>query len=356
MNRKMQDWIVKGKEVFIGLDDSKKTWRVCVRSGKMAIHDTSMPANYEVLRSYLKRRYPECTIQVMYEAGFRGFNLYDRLTEDGIGCVVLPPHLMLEAKVNRVKTDKRDAWRLAKMLEDNEYRGCYVPDRERREDRQVCRTLNAVEKEIKSTRNRIRKLLQYHGVDTSIPDEKAWGKGEFRGIGKLSVGESLKKSIKVLLSILESMWTHQVALRKELMALSKKPRYQRAFAIARTLPGIGWLTSIRLILELGEDFTRFSTSKSIANFLGLTGSEYSTGEVQHKGRITGQGPTMVRSWMIESAWVGIRRDPVLREKFDAVWKNSGSKKKAIVAVARKLAVRLRSCMVLNQEYQIGLVA
>jgi transposase len=292
----------------------------------------------------------------MYEAGFRGFTLHDRLVEDGIGCVVLPPHLMLEAKVNRVKTDRRDAWRLAKMLEDNEYRGCYVPDRERREDRQVCRTLNAVEKEIKSTRNRIRKLLQFHGIEASIPNGQVWGKREFREIGKLSVGASLEKPVKVLLSILESLWTHQMTLRKELLALSKKPRYQKAFTIARSIPGIGWLTSIRLVLELGEDFTRFSTSKSIANFLGLTGSEYSTGETEHKGRITGQGPTFVRSWMIESAWVAIRKDPVLRGKFEAVWRNSGSKKKAIVAVARKLAVRLRSCMVLDQEYQIGLVA
>lgn len=355
MDRKMQDWFVKGKEVFVGLDDAKKTWRVCVRSEKQAIHDTSMPANYEVLRTFLRQRFPECTIKVMYEAGFRGFTLHDRLVEDGIGCVVLPPHLMLEAKVNRVKTDRRDAWRLAKMLEDNEYRGCHVPDQERREDRQVCRTLNAVEKEIKSTRNRIRKLLQYHGIESPVPEEKAWAKREFREVGKLSVGESLKKSLTVLLSILESLWTHQVELRKELLALSKKPRYQRAFAIARSLPGIGWLTAMRLVLELGEDFTRFRTGKSIGNFLGLTGSEYSTGEVQHKGRITGQGPTMVRSWMIESAWVGIRKDPVLREKFEAVWKSSGSKKKAIVAVARKLAVRLRSCMVMNQEYQIGLV-
>ncbi|HUI92195.1 MAG TPA: IS110 family transposase [Chitinivibrionales bacterium] len=357
MDKKMQDWIVKGKEVFVGLDDAKKTWRVCVRSEKMAVHESSMPANYDVLRAYLRRRYPECTIKVMYEAGFRGFNLYDRLSEDGIECVVLPPHLMLEEKVNRVKTDRRDAWRLAKMLEGEEHlRGCHVPDKERREDRQACRTLNAVEKEIKSTRNRIRKLLQYHGIETAIPEEKAWGKSEFRSVEELSVGVVLRKPIKVLLSLLENLWTYQIELRKELLALSKNPRYQRAFAIARGLPGIGWLTAIRLVLELGEDFTRFSTGKSLANFLGLTGGEHSSGETEHKGRITGQGPTFVRSWMIESAWVSIRKDPVLREKFEKVRRNSGSKKKAIVAVARKLAVRLYACMVMNQEYQIGLVA
>ncbi len=356
MNRKMQDWIAKGKEIFIGLEDSKKTWKVCVRSEKMVIHEASMPAVYETLRNYLKNKFPECKVKVMYEAGFKGFNLYDQLTADEIDCVVLPPHLMLEAKVSRVKTDKKDARRLSKMLEDNDYRGCYVPDRERREDRQICRTLNAVEKEIKSTRNRIRKLLQYHGIAVDIPDTQVWGKKEFRGIGKMSLSGSLEKSITILLSLLESLWTHQLALRKELRALSTKPRYQKAFQIARSLPGIGWLTSIRIVLELGEDFTRFSTSKSIANFLGLTGCEYSTGETEIKGRITGQGPTFVRSWLVESAWVAIRKDPVLRGKFDAVWRNSGSKKKAIVAVARKLAVRLRSCILLNQEYQIGVIA
>lgn len=356
MDKKMRDWIVKGKEVFIGLDDSKKTWRLCVRSGKMGVHDTSMPARYEVLRSYLRRGYPECTIKVMYEAGFKGFNLYDRLSADGIECVVLPPHLMLEAKSNRVKTDRRDAWRLAKMLEDGGFRSCHIPDRERREDRQLCRTLNAVEKEIKSTRNRIRKAIQFHGIDSGNNEDKYWGKTEFRSLKKLSLSGSLSKSMTVLLSVLESLWEHQRSLRNELRALAKKEKYASTYEIVRSLPGIGWLTAIRLVLELGEDFTRFMTGKSLSNFLGLTGSEYSTGETVHKGRITGLGPTFVRSWIIESSWVGIRKDPVLREKFERVWKNSGSKKKAIVAVARKLVCRLWSCVIHKQEYAVGVIS
>lgn len=356
MNRKMQDWIVKGKAIFIGLEDSKKTWRVCVRSEKMVVHETSMPAQYSNLRSYLKGRYPQCAVKVVYEAGFKGFNLYDRLTEDGIECIVLPPHLMLEAKVNRVKTDKRDARRLSKMLEDGDCRGCYVPDRERREDRQICRTLNAVEKEIKSTRNRIRKLLQYHGLEMAVPEEKVWGKKEFRSVIELKLDESLRKSVSILLTILESMWQHQLELRKELRQLSQKARYKKAFDIAKSLPGVGWLTAMRLVLELGEDFTRFTTSKSIANFLGLTGAENSTGETEHKGRITKQGNKMVRAWLIESAWVSIRKDPVMLDFYQRMQRNTASKKKAIVAVARKLAIRLRSCMVQGIEYQCGVIA
>jgi hypothetical protein len=85
-------------------------------------------------------------------------------------------------------------------------------------------------------------------------------------------------------------------------------------------------------------------------------AEWQTKIIPDVREVVGQGPTFVRSWLVESAWVGIRKDPVLREKFEAVWRNSGSKKKAIVAVARKLAIRLRSCILLNQEYQIGLIA
>ena len=114
--RKVQDFVVKGKEVFVGLEDSKKTWKLAVRCEKMVIFRASMEAKYSVLTQFLRNKFPECTMHLMYEAGFRGFNLFDRLTEENIDCVVIPPHLVTEPKVNRVKTDKRDANRLALML------------------------------------------------------------------------------------------------------------------------------------------------------------------------------------------------------------------------------------------------
>ena len=64
--RKMLDYIVKGNKIFIGLEDSKKTWRLCARCDQIIVHETSMPAKYEVLQAYLLNRYPDCTIVVMY--------------------------------------------------------------------------------------------------------------------------------------------------------------------------------------------------------------------------------------------------------------------------------------------------
>jgi len=352
--RKVQDFVVKGKEVFIGLEDSKKTWKIAVRSEKMLIHRASMEARCPVLIQYMRNKFPECTIHLMYEASFKGFNLYDQLTEDSIDCVVIPPHVVTEPKVTRVKTDKRDALRLALVLENHDFKDpCYVPDKERREDRQITRTLIAIQKDIIRTRNRVRKFLDFHGIAVSFPDR--WGREEFRALKKLSLSESLRISLNILLTQLEQLWVHQTSLRAALRQLCSTERYQKAFKIARSLPGIGWFTAIRFVLELGEDLSHFTSGKKIASFVGLTCSEYSTGETVAKGRITGMGSGFIRATLIENSWTAIRKDPVLLAKFTRIWRGSGSKKKAIVAVARTLIVRFRACILSGTPYAAGVI-
>lgn len=347
---KVQDFVVRGKEIFVGLENSKKTWKLAVRCDRMMIHRVSMEAKYSVLIRFLRNKFPECTIHLIYEAGFRGFNLFDRLTEDGIDCVVVPPHLVTEPKVNRVKTDKRDANRLALVLVNY---GCHVPDKERREDRQVSRTLVGIQKDIVRTRNRTRKLLDFHGIGASLSE--SWTRRGFEALKGLSVSDPLRASIAVLLAQLEQLWDHQTTLRAYLRTLCHKEGYRKSFEVARSLPGIGLFTAIRLILELGEDLTYCESGKKIASFVGLTCSEYSTGETERKGRITGMGSGFIRSTLIENSWVAIRKDPALLAKFTRVWRTGGSKKKAIVAVARMLIVRLRSCVVAGTLYVMGRV-
>jgi transposase len=104
---------------------------------------------------------------------------------------------------------------------------------------------------------------------------------------------------------------------------------------------------------MGEDLRRFTSGKKIAGFVGLTPSEYSTGETTWKGCITGMGPGFIRATLIENSWIAIRKDPILLGKFMRIWRGTGSKKKAIVAVARMLIVRLRACIVSGTPYVIG---
>jgi len=350
---RVQNFVVKGKEVFVGLEDSKKTWKVAVRCEGMLIHQAAMDARYPVLIGYLNNNFPDCTVHLIYEAGFRGFGLHDRLTEDGITCIVIPPHQVTQPKVNKVKTDRRDARRLALVLENHDFKdGCHVPDRERREDRQVSRTLLAIQKDIIRTRNRIRRFLEFHGIE--INRSGSWGRTEYRSLKELALNPVVRATLDIYLSILEQLWAHQKTLRTHLRVLCHKARYYKAFTIARSVPGIGWLTAIRLVLELGENPARFSNARKIAAFTGLTPREYSTGETEWKGRITGMGPGFIRATLIESSWVGIRKDQALLSKFTRVWRGTGSKKKAIVAVARVLIVRLRACLVSGTPYMMGI--
>jgi transposase len=109
-----------------------------------------------------------------------------------------------------------------------------------------------------------------------------------------------------------------------------------------------------LVLEYG-DVKRFERKEDFASFTGLIPSDYSSGEQERQGHITKQGNRGVRSWLIECLWMAIRKDPVLLDKFRRVLKSCGSKKKAIAAVARKLALRLRRILLIREPYVVGVV-
>lgn len=351
--RKMQSFVMKSNRIFIGLEDSKRTWKICVRCDGMIVHEASMPAKYAVFQNYLKKNYPNCKIRLMYEAGFSGFWLHDHLKSDGIDCIVTPAHLVTQEKVNKVKTDRVDARRLALNLENHDYVACHVPDLERCEDRQISRTMSQIQSKITSTKNQIRKFLDFHGKNGDMPSGP-WSSSRYQNLKSLKLSFPLQICLDAYLRLLDELDCIRLELLEQLKIVSKKDRYQKSVEIKQSCPGVGWLSAIRFTLEWG-DLSRFPTGKHLASFTGLTCSEYSTGETVHRGRITGQGSGKVRGWLIQCAWRAISLDPVLLDKFQRVWKNSGSKKKAIVAVARKLAVRIRALEISQQLYVVAVI-
>ncbi len=355
--KKLQEYVLKSKKIFVGLEDSSKSWKICVRSNRRIVSETSMEAKTPVLLQYLKNKFPECKIKVMYEAGFRGFNLHDKLIVAGYDCVVTPPHTVTEEKCNRIKNDRVDCRRLAKNLENNDYKQCFVPDKELREDRQITRLVDQLMKNIVATKNRIRRTIEFHGLDSYFPLGK-WSDTQYREaeqqLQQVGLSKPLQFSFTSLFSLLTFLRKEKALALRKLKGLRNKPRYKEAFKILFSCPGIGILTAIRLTLEWGN-LKRFEKRSAFSKFTGLSPSDYSTGESERKGHITRQGSGRIRKWLIESAWVAIRKDPVLLDKFNRVWHSSGSKKKAIVAVARKLALRTRHLLISGETYCIAVV-
>ena len=168
------------------------------------------------------------------------------------------------------------------------------------------------------------------------------------------MSDSLRFSFEVMFRELENLQQLQKELLLQLRKLARSDRYKGSVRLLKSAPGIGTLTAIRLALEWG-DVTRFARKEDFASFLGMVPSDYSSGEQEHRGHITRQGNRAVRRWLVESSWVAIRYDPVLLDKFRRVLRSCGSKKKAIVAVARKLALRLRRALLNGEPYAVGVV-
>lgn len=360
---KKQDMIktshLKGQEIFVGLEDSKKSWKICVRSQGVVVNETTMPASYQNLKNYFNNKFPDCKINVIYEAGFKGFNLHDSLVADSHNCIVTPPHTVTDEKCQRNKNDRIDCRRLSKNLENNDYKTCYVPDREERENRQVTRSYAQIQKNITRVCNRIRRELEFHGLDHNFKSGR-WYRSDYlyaKGFLKeLNLSFSLNFSFEIKFKELEFLWDLQKEVLSEIRNLAKSEKYKESVNIFMSCPGIGLLTAIRLVLEWG-DVTRFKRKEEFAKFTGLIPSDYSTGESERTGHITKQGNRFVRGWLIESAWVAIRKDPILLDKFNRVMGGSPKRKKmAIVAVAKTLALRLRSLLINKENYIIGLVA
>ncbi len=354
---KQGNCILRDERVFVGLEDSKRTWKLCVRSGGIIVHEASMPARYEVLRSYFNNKFPACQVQVMYEAGFAGFGLHDQLAADGWECVVTPPHTVTEEKCQRQKNDRTDCRRLAKNLENGDYRRCFVPDKQLREDRQISRVTGQVQADIVRVCNRIRRMLEFHGLDQGLPAGR-WSGAAYarlqRHLAEIEISDSLRFSFEIVFRELESLRQLKKELLLQLRKLAQSNRYRESVRLLMSAPGIGMLTAIRLALEWG-DVRRFGRKGDFASFLGLVPSDHSTGEQERRGHITKQGNRWVRRWLVEGSWVAVRYDPVLLEKYRRVLRNCGSQKKAIVAVARKLALRLRRVLLSGEPYTVGVV-
>lgn len=147
-------------------------------------------------------------------------------------------------------------------------------------------------------------------------------------------------------------WKHILSqvqkLDKELHAQAKEDPLE---AIYRSVPGIGPLIARVLSSELG-DMSQFRNERALFSFTGLTPGEYSSGKEVHRGHISRQGSSRLRHMLVEAAWKAIRKDEVLKEFFERIAKKAG-KKRAIVAVARKLIGRVRAAFRAQTMYEVG---
>lgn len=340
---------VDSKAVFCGIDVHKRQWSLCFVCDGEVIESIHMGVDYSRLRSILERYSSGRVVKFVYEAGFSGFWLYRRLTQDGYHCIVTPPNKMHKSG-DKVKTDKRDAQTLASYLAAGLLKAVWVPPQDVESDRRVIRRRGQLMKEKKRIQCQIKSLLHLHGITRPAMIKKNWSNAYLLWLASIQfVNHSDKFTLTQLLKSYRRVRTDLAEVTRHVRLMSRWPQYERNFKHLTSLRGVGLITAMTFLLEI-YDFGRFKTTDDFSSYLGLTPSQYSTGDKVRLGHITRQGNAHLRHVLVESAWTVVRHDPVLREKYQRIHARDGSGKRAIVAVARSLAVRLRRCLLDDTDY------
>jgi transposase len=286
-----------------------------------------------------------------YEASGQGFGLYDELTAAGIECHVLAPTKLLRTPhQKRNKTDERDAEQLLQLLRGHVLAGnplpdVWIPDPTTRDDRELVRVrLDAADK-VTAVKTQVKSLLKCHRLERPAATGNGWTRG-FRGWlrgcvvdPKLSGG--VRSALESLLRQLDFLEVEVKRLDRQLSDLAEQPRYARGVEALLRMSGVGLITALVFLTELG-DLRRFRNRRQVSAYLGLAPTSHESGETSdRKGHISRQGPSRVRRVLCQAAWARVRpqgSDEVAYRRL--VQRNPKHKKIAVVATMRRLAVRM----------------
>ncbi len=339
----------KLKPIYMGMDVHKKSWKITILHQDVVIDRVTMRPDKLELKKYLSRYAGHC-IESVYEAGFCGFYLHDDLTSLGVKNIVVAPNKIPGEQGNRVKTDKRDSYKLAFYHSKGLLRGIYTPSKEEVSSRHFLRLRSQFVKRRAATINQIKSLLHLYGIYlecVGLPVSVAKDLLE-----RNDLPLEAKESLRALLGLLNYLRAEVKSIEKRAISVIKDHRNYR---IMISIPGVGPLLAAKLQQEI-SDWSRFDNEKQLSSYLGLTPSEYSSGEKVSRGRITGQGNRFLRAGLIEASWILIRKDPVMKAVYERIKAQTGNGNKAIVAIARKLICRMRAMIHKQEAYIPGLAA
>jgi len=327
-----------GTPVWMAIDISRSKAVYCLRWAGSEQRRLSTPWGIEHVCAVVEA-YRGCQLHVAYEACGFGYELAWWLQEHAVRVSVIAPSRVERAPGLQVKTDRVDVGKLARKLEKGELKAIYIPPRRVHERRQLGRTYAQSLKERKRAQVRIRSLMQEQGRLGPLP-VAGWNV-----YSRWLAGQDLPEPVRLCVQVHEQLRAvadqQAQRMKVELYKLARSPEHRPLVTALTAQAGVGWHSAIRLVLELG-DIDRFPTTDALPHYLGLTPSQYSSGELDHRGHTLKCGPSFLRALLLQCAWSAVRQgcDTELRERFATLAPRIG-RKRAIVAVARKLAIKVR---------------
>jgi len=290
---------------FVGLDVHAETIAVAVAEQEGEIRSLGViPNREESVRKLVKKLGPVEQLRFCYEAGPTGYALYWQLSRMGAKCEVVAPTLVPVKAGDRVKTDRRDALKLARNYRAGELTAVWVPDAEHEALRDLVRAREAAKKDQLRARHRLSKFLLRHGRRPPV-GATPWTVKYLEWV-KRDVHFAVKAQEATLLDYLhevEHMAARIVRLDSAIEeAVKVAPTKMRAVIEGlQALRGIAQISAVTIVAELGE-VTRFSKARELMGYGGIVASENSSGERQRRGGITKTGNAHLRRVVVEAAW------------------------------------------------------
>jgi transposase len=281
---------------WVGLDvHARSVVAGVIDQGSGEVRSLRVPAGNDGTVAWLKTL--PTPVRVVYEAGPTGYGLARTCAAAGINCVVAAPSRIRPA-ADRVKTDRRDAERLARLLRLGEITPVRVPEPEEEAARDLVRAREDARGDLMRARHRLSKLLLRHGM---VYDATAWTRAHDAWLRRQRFQSGpLATVFDECYGRMLDAKTRRDTLDKAITELAGAPPYVDVVERLVCLRGVSTLTAFALTVELG-DWNRFRP-ESLGPFLGLTPSENSSGERRRQGAITKAGNSHARRLLVEAAW------------------------------------------------------
>ena len=324
------------KTQFVGLDVHKDSIVIAVAElGREAARVIgTVPYDWKALRKVLDKLGPRAAVHCCYEAGPTGYGLARALHAAGWSCDVIAPSLVPKKSGQRIKTDCRDALKLAQNLRAGELTAVFIPDEPTEAIRDLERAREDAKKAERVARHQLSKFLLRNG--RRYPGKTTWNEAHRAWIAQEAFAEPAQRYVvSDGLAAVEAAALRCQQLTERLRELTRSWRLAPLVEALQALRGVEFVTAVTLAAEVG-DFRRFAKATDFMGYVGLVPSEATTGTHRRQGPITKTGNAHVRHVLVEAAW-HYRRQPRLSK---ALRERSAGLSPQVCAIAWKAQKRL----------------
>lgn len=339
----------EGEIAHIGVDVHKASYHVAVVTDLRGLVATwTQPACPDLLVERLKPIGTQVA-QVVYEAGPTGFALVRRLRDAGLKAEVIAPSKIPTMPGPEAKSDRLDCRKLAVFAQKGLLRPVRVPDKQEEADRQVVRLREQLARKLRVIQQQIKAFLLQHGI-AEPPGLAHWSAPAVDALRRLEVDAELRFCLDVMLDERQHALQQVARATRRLEELTKADGHRATVATLRTVPGVGPITAMTFRVELHEP-GRFDDGGQVARMIGLAPQVLQSGATRREGRLLKSGNARLRTVLIEAAWRWVAGDEAAAKKYRQLVASTGNGKKAIVGMARRLAIVLWRLSLSGEPYR-----